>query len=268
MPDAIQRKVLDKTYEANDLAKLKDLVARFEAAIQNHDAKLAAAQTALMEHEGLNQDHAIHETLHFKSSSEHESSNSTSYGPFQGIQGNTGGSCTITIGHTHQENFRTTALAAARLAACPADNVRPGRLPPGRLPSEEVGRMRSEFRLFAFETGRQYYAEGTLENIKLATVITAFEKKLLGQVPASLRSSITVDAWKEAVRANNIDMIAMARSVPEVKTVHTIEEKIRLRPDMKYLIDWCIGWLKTDRAAGRIPAESEHFPWPLQTAAP
>jgi hypothetical protein len=88
MPDTIQRKVLDKTYEANDLAKLKDLVARFEAAIQNHDAKLAAAQTALMEHEGLNQDHAIHETLHFKSSSEHESSNSTSYGSFQGIQGN------------------------------------------------------------------------------------------------------------------------------------------------------------------------------------
>jgi hypothetical protein len=50
MPDAIQRKVLDKTYEANDLAKLKELVARFEAAIQTHDADVAAAQAALSAH--------------------------------------------------------------------------------------------------------------------------------------------------------------------------------------------------------------------------
>ncbi len=70
MPDSLQRKILDKTYEANDLANIKDLV---EAAIQNHDAKLAAAQTALMEHAGLNRNHAIHETLHGESSSGHES---------------------------------------------------------------------------------------------------------------------------------------------------------------------------------------------------
>jgi hypothetical protein len=43
-----------------------------------------------------------------------------------------------------------------------------------------------------------------------------------------------------------------------VKTVHITEEKLRLLPDMKYLIDsirfdWCMGWMKTDHAAGRIP---------------
>jgi hypothetical protein len=40
-------------------------------------------------------------------------------------------------------------------------------------------------------------------------------------------------------------MITMARSVAEVKTVHTVEEKLKLRPDMKYLIDWCIQWMKS-----------------------
>jgi hypothetical protein len=93
---------------------------------------------------------------------------------------------------------------------------------------------------------------GTLDHIKLSTVIKAFKERR-PEAPPSLTSSITVDDRKNAVRANNIDIIAMARSVPEVKTVHTVEEKLRLRPDMRYLIDWCIGWMQSDRAAGRTP---------------
>jgi hypothetical protein len=159
----------------------------------------------------------------------------------------------LTIGHTHQENVRTTALAAVRLAACPADNARPGRLPPGRHPSEEVGRMRSEFRLFAFETGLQYYAQGTLDNIRLSTVFKAFEKKVApDRMPPSLKSGITVEIWKKAVRANDINMLAMARIVPDVQKVHTIQEKLAIRPDMTYLIEWCMGWMKTERAAGKL----------------
>ncbi len=57
MPDSIQRKVLDKTYEANDLAKLRELVARFEAVIQTHDADVAAAQAALSAHASLAMEH-------------------------------------------------------------------------------------------------------------------------------------------------------------------------------------------------------------------
>ncbi len=47
MPDTIQRKVLDHTYDAKNLEKLKDLVKNFKAAIEVHDAKVAAAQAAL-----------------------------------------------------------------------------------------------------------------------------------------------------------------------------------------------------------------------------
>jgi hypothetical protein len=209
----------------------------------NHDAKVAAAQTALMEHKCLNRDHAIDETLQFESSSPtHQRMNNQI--PLLMV-------LSKAFKATHQENLRTTALAADLLAACPAANARPGRLPPGRLPPEEVGRMRSEFRLFAFETGRQYYDEGTLDNIKLSTVFKAFEKKVApDQVPPSLKSGINVETWKKAVRANDIDMLAMSRSVPDVQKVHIIKKKLAIRSDMTYLIEWCMGWMKTDRAAG------------------
>ncbi len=139
-----------------------------------------------MAHECINGDHGINETFQFASSSAHESSCSTSFGAIEGIQGNAEGSCTITI--SHSENIApTSALAAARLTAlaCQAVNVRPG-----RLPSDAVGRMKSDFLLF--ETGLQYYAEGTLDNIKLSTVIKAFKKKVAPeQIPASLKNGIT-----------------------------------------------------------------------------
>ncbi len=50
MPNIIRRKVLEKTYDAINLEKLKGLVQKFEAAIQDHDAEVVAAQTALVEH--------------------------------------------------------------------------------------------------------------------------------------------------------------------------------------------------------------------------
>jgi hypothetical protein len=50
MPDTIQRKILEKTFDAE---KLKDLVQNFKAAIQAHDAKVAAAQVAVSAHESL-----------------------------------------------------------------------------------------------------------------------------------------------------------------------------------------------------------------------
>ena len=47
MNDTIPRMVLKSTYEAKNLEKLRDLVAKFKAAIEAHDAKVAAAQAAL-----------------------------------------------------------------------------------------------------------------------------------------------------------------------------------------------------------------------------
>ena len=115
--DTIYRKVLNNTYEANNLEKLKVLVAKFEAAIQDHDAEVAAAHTALVDHAYMHGDHDTHETCQVESSSAHASSCSTSSGATKGIQGNAEGSCTITISPsscpTHQENVCTTALAAA-----------------------------------------------------------------------------------------------------------------------------------------------------------
>ncbi len=78
--NTIYRRVFEKTCEANDLEKLKGLVAKFEAAIQDHDAEVAAAHTALVAHECINGDHGINEIFQFASPSAHESSCSTSSG--------------------------------------------------------------------------------------------------------------------------------------------------------------------------------------------
>jgi hypothetical protein len=197
---------------------------------QDHDVEVAAAQAALVDPGGagvyeitMNGIHDFDE--YFPLPSAHESSCSTSS---SATEGNTEGSCTITLSHTahtqskelshHQEIKSTTALAVARLTADRAVNARSGR-PPSKTVRCQC--MMTEFRLFAaFETGQQYLQAGTLEPIKLATVIKAF-RQLYPDSPPSLKSSITVYDWKKAVRANNIYKITMAWNVPEVRTVHS-----------------------------------------------
>jgi hypothetical protein len=38
-----------------------------------------------------------------------------------------------------------------------------------------------------------------------------------------------------------------------VKLVDTIEEKLNCRPDMGYFFYWCLVWMQSERAQGRIP---------------
>ncbi len=39
-----------------------------------------------------------------------------------------------------------------------------------------------------------------------------------------------------------------------MKKVHTIQEKLKERPELRPLIDWCIDQMKTDRAEGKTPS--------------
>jgi hypothetical protein len=73
------------------------------------------------------------------------------------------------------------------------------------------------------------------------------------KAPPSLKSTISRGEWIEAVRANNISRLVLARSVSMVKTVDTIEGKLQVRPNMQYLIDWCVEWMQSERTAGRNP---------------
>jgi hypothetical protein len=47
MEDSIQRLIVKHTFEADNLENLKGMIAKFEAAIQARDAKVAAAHAAL-----------------------------------------------------------------------------------------------------------------------------------------------------------------------------------------------------------------------------
>jgi lysyl-tRNA synthetase class II len=77
MDDAIQRSVVKKTFKEENLEKLRELVAKFEAAIQDHDAEVAAAQAALVEREIMNGIHNSNES--FPLPSAHETK---PYGPY------------------------------------------------------------------------------------------------------------------------------------------------------------------------------------------
>jgi hypothetical protein len=199
MYDAIQRSVVKNTFEAESLEKLRGRVAKFKAVIQAHDAKVAAAQEALVERKLLAGLECMDESFAPPCSTEMTASGAS--------EGNS----------HHHENKSTTVLAAARVINASARM--------GRPPLETVRCMLTEFRLFVFETGRHCLQEGTLDHIKQATVIKTFEE-LHPDSPPLLKSTITRDKWKNAVRANNIDMITMAwRLVAEVKRVKTVEEK-------------------------------------------
>ncbi len=54
--------------------------------------------------------------------------------------------------------------------------------------------MRSEFRLFAFDTGREYYKKGNLDPIRLTALLEAFKQKHDGIVPPSVKHGFTVDS--------------------------------------------------------------------------
>ena len=83
--DSVQRFVIQKALEQNNLEKLRSLVAKFKADIRAHDAKVAEAQLALSRAAG----------------SEAESSfpppRSESASEMSAAEDNTRGSCTITI---------------------------------------------------------------------------------------------------------------------------------------------------------------------------
>jgi hypothetical protein len=63
--DEIEIRVLNNAHESRNLEKLKGLLAKFDAAIQAHDAEVAAAHTALVTH-------ASHDACRHEDSGTHE----------------------------------------------------------------------------------------------------------------------------------------------------------------------------------------------------
>ena len=245
MNDTLQRNVANRALDQNNLEKLRSLVAKFKADIRAHDAKVAEAQLALSGAAGS-------EGCEAESSFPPPRSESAS--EMSAAEDNTRGSGTIPKGDTRirgrrdlshrRANQTISVLAAARAIGGAARKAAPLLSP--------VQIKLAEFRKFAFEKGRKLLQEGDLNQTRLAAVIKEY-RTLHPDAPASLRSTITTEGWKAAVRENNIDMLTMARSVAEVKTKTTLEEKLNIRSDLRPLIDWCITWIQSERKAGRSP---------------
>ncbi len=87
---------------------------------------------------------------------------------------------------------------------------------------------------------------GTLEKVTMADVIKDIVQRH-PTAPPSSKSTIDRAEWLEAVQANDSDItrLVLARTVSMVKTVDTIEEKLKILPDMQYLIDCCLEWMQS-----------------------
>ena len=178
MPDEIQRKVLAKTYDANDLEKLRGLVAKFTASIEAHDAEVAAAQAALSAHQSL--------AASFSASSFSTaipSSGATNGSP-NGTEDNTNANsqesqpgavpgasrCTIKVSRPHNKDRRQLQAAqpVTLVAAARSSNA-------GRKPSEEVRCHQEAWRQYAFEEGVKVMrtaGTGRIERVKIRIPLT------------------------------------------------------------------------------------------------
>jgi hypothetical protein len=171
MDDSVQRSIVTKTVEADNLEKLEGLIAKFKAAIQVHDAEVAAAHAALEASEFPDMDHMDVSFSSIPSFPTDMPSSGDSKCNTEGTEGNSDANsqigevgmtsrCTKRISRPqrkelrcHQAKHNATVLAAAR-----AYNVRTGRTPTA------TGRcLLSEFRAFAFGYGRKYLQEGNLD---------------------------------------------------------------------------------------------------------
>jgi hypothetical protein len=112
--------------------------------------------------------------------------------------------------------------------------------------------LQEAFRQYAFDEGIKFNRTGNIARVTLRAVLDSF-KKLHPDAPPSLKSVIFRDQWLEAVRENDISKLVLSRTVPVVKTVKTIREKLEKRPEMKYLFDWCLKWIRSERAHLREP---------------
>ncbi len=161
---------------------------------QAHNAEVAAAHAALEAQEFAALDHMDASFSSCPSFSTEMPSSGATEGNTEATEGNTDANsqlgavdvtsrCTTRISRPHSKELRhhqdkhnATVLAVAR-----AWNARTDR------PPSATGRcLQSEFRAFAFESGRRYLQEGNLETAKLSAVIRAFEE-LHPNAPPSLK---------------------------------------------------------------------------------
>jgi hypothetical protein len=143
MNDTIQRKVLNNKYDANNLEKLKDLVAKFKAAIEAHDTKVAAAQAALSTHESLAMETVDGMHASFSASPSFSTaipSSGATKGNLNGTEGNTNANsqpgavpgashCTIKLSRPHNKDRRQYQEAQPVTLVAEARSSNAGRPP-------------------------------------------------------------------------------------------------------------------------------------------
>jgi hypothetical protein len=113
------------------------------------------------------------------------------------------------------------------------------------------------FRRFAFDLGRRHLESGTLGQITIKAIIAAYqEARPLHKLPRTINACLQWEPFQKAVVADDIDLLPLRRIQAPTRDVKTMQEKLRLRPDLGPVVDWCMAWIRETRRAGVIPTQN------------
>jgi hypothetical protein len=108
-------------------------------------------------------------------------------------------------------------------------------------------------REFIFATERKQMAQGILGKVTLTSIVEDFRKaNPLAELPCSLLSYLIWDEVLAAVTHNDINMLSMRRLRNPIRDVVSMHDKLRQRPDLAPMVDWCMAWISTGALGGGI----------------
>ena len=96
-------------------------------------------------------------------------------------------------------------------------------------------------REFIFATERKQLAQGILGKVTLTSIVEDFRKaNPLAELPCSLLSYLI---WDE---------VLVRRLRNPIRDVVSMHDKLRQRPDLAPMVDWCMAWISTGALGGGI----------------
>ena len=198
MDDVIERTIVKRTLEADNLEELNGLVATFKAQLLAHDADVAVAHAALA-----------------------ASGSATISAPDAAAEGAEARHLQVEV----PEHFTLTLCPAPRIArprkvahrlplaenkaALQATKRMPA--PAARSESEPSAVLLTAFRDVAFDAGQKSLAEGKLERIRVRALCEQF-RAINPAAPVSLKCYLSREALRNAVQANDISMLYVGRA--------------------------------------------------------
>ena len=220
LPDATMREAVGMAYRAENVAKLKKLVAILEKKIRTHDSAPGPAATSVA---------ALRPGISTGSSAAVPTKRKADGPPPAG--------CTLCTGPRAAGHRPAASLERALGEPAP------------------LSPAMAALREFAFTKGRELFLAGKLrDKVSCASVIAAFEQQHPDlQLEGAVKSKFIRDEWIAAVTNNDISLFTLRRPRGRVVEAITLAEKMAVLPRLVPMVEWVMQWIRHERAARRTP---------------